>query len=62
MSGLAVPSSAIITTASGKTAVINKNGKQVKVTIIQSANGMTVIEGVEAGTKVRVPGDDKESE
>ena len=62
VSGLVVPSSAIITTASGKTAVINKNGKQVKVTIIQSANGMTVIEGVEAGTKVRVPGDDKESE
>ncbi|RRD61606.1 hypothetical protein [Leucobacter sp. OH1287] len=62
MSGLVVPSSAVITTASGETAVVNKRGKRLKVTVIQSANGMTVIEGVKAGTKVRVPGDDKDGE
>lgn len=54
--GLVVPSSALVTAADGQLAVIDESGQRLPVTVTTAARGMSVIEGVEPGTKVRVPG------
>jgi len=56
VSGLVVPSAALVTTADAQTIVVDQNGKRIDVTVVASARGMSVIEGVEAGVHVRVPG------
>ncbi|MFT4052290.1 MAG: peptidoglycan-binding domain-containing protein [Microbacterium sp.] len=56
VSGLVVPSSALVSGADGQLAVIDDAGERLPVTVTTAARGMSVIEGVEAGTKVRVPG------
>ena len=53
--GLVVPSSALLTDAGGQIAVINSKGMVVPVTVVASARGMSVIEGINTGVKVRVP-------
>ncbi len=53
--GLVVPSSALLTDATGRVAVVDAEGAVIAVTLVASARGMSVIEGVDAGTKVRVP-------
>lgn len=55
VSGLVVPSSALITEAGGQTAVIDEAGSRLPVEVTASAKGMSVISGVDAGTKVQVP-------
>jgi hypothetical protein len=55
VSGLTVPSAALLTLADGSIVVIDDTGEQFAVSITQSARGMSVIDGVSAGTKVRVP-------
>lgn len=55
VSGLVVPSSALVTTANGQTAVIDEKGKRIEVTVTASAKGMSVVTGVDEGVKVRVP-------
>jgi len=53
--GLVVPSAALISNADGQIAVISANGDALPVEVVVAAQGMSVIEGVEAGTRVRVP-------
>lgn len=53
--GLVIPSAALVTTADGTTAVIDEDGERTPVTVVTSARGMSVVEGVTAGTQVRVP-------
>ncbi len=53
--GLVVPSAALVTDAAGQIAVVNEAGVRVPVSVVSSARGMSVIEGVEQGTSVRVP-------
>lgn len=57
--GLVVPAAAIVTGADGHTALINDDGERIAVSVVASAQGMSVIEGdsVTAGMKVRVPGE-----
>ena len=55
VSGLVVPSSALVTEAGGQTAVIDEGGSRLPVKVTASAKGMSVITGVDAGTKVQVP-------
>jgi peptidoglycan hydrolase-like protein with peptidoglycan-binding domain len=55
VTGLTVPSAALLTLADGSIVVIDDTGEQIPVTLMQSARGMSVIEGASAGTKVRVP-------
>lgn len=55
VSGLRLPSAALLSTADGSTVVIDDEGTQHEVTVITSARGMSIIEGVAKGTKVRVP-------
>lgn len=55
MAGLVVPSAALVTGADGQTAVIDDDGVRRPVTVVASARGMSIIEGVGRGTSVRVP-------
>ena len=55
VSGLVVPSAALITDADGMIYLVDESDARIPVEVIQSARGMSVIEGVEAGTKVRLP-------
>ncbi len=56
-SGLIVPSAALVTTSDGTIAVIDETGARTPVTVVASARGMSVVEGVEAGVRVRIPGE-----
>lgn len=55
VSGLVVPSAALTTGADRQVAVIGDDGERMPVTVIASARGMSVIEGVADGVRVRVP-------
>lgn len=55
VSGLSVPSAAIATDASGATTVIDADGNSQPITIIASARGMSIVDGVDVGIRVRVP-------
>lgn len=53
--GLVVPSAALVTGASGQVAVVDASGERIPVTVVTSARGMSVVDGVDQGTRVRVP-------
>lgn len=55
VNGLVVPSAALISEANGSTAVIDETGSRIPVEMKASANGMSVVEGVQEGLKVQVP-------
>ena len=55
VAGLTVPSAALVTDAAGEVAVIDESGERRPVQVVTSARGMSVIEGVDAGLRVRVP-------
>lgn len=55
-SGVVVPVGALVTAANGQLGVIDDTGALIPVTIVASARGMAVVEGVDEGTRVRVPG------
>ena len=53
--GLVVPSSALLTDASGQIALVDQAGTRIPVSVTASAKGMSIVEGIGAGEKVRVP-------
>ncbi|MBN9224268.1 MAG: peptidoglycan-binding protein [Microbacterium sp. SCN 70-27] len=53
--GLVVPSAALVSGADGQISVIDESGERMPVTVVAAARGMSVIEGVADGTRVRVP-------
>ncbi len=57
VTGLVVPSAALVTDANGDPMLIDAKDLRHSVKIITSAKGMSVIEGVEAGLRVRIPAD-----
>ena len=57
VAGLVVPSAALVTGADEQVAVIDEDGGRVPVTVIAAAKGMSVVEGVGDGTRVRIPGE-----
>jgi hypothetical protein len=57
--GLVVPSSALNTDPSGDVFLTRKSGSRISVTVVQSARGMSVVEGVEDGTSVRIPANEQ---
>ncbi|GAA2449456.1 peptidoglycan-binding domain-containing protein [Agromyces soli] len=56
-SGLVVPAAALRSSADGAVAVIDREGRSHPVTVLASARGMAVVDGVRAGLRVRVPAD-----
>lgn len=55
VTGLTVPSAALLSKSDGSLSVIDDEGVEHEVTVVTSARGMSVIEGVPAGTMARVP-------
>lgn len=55
VTGLTVPSAALLSKADGSIVVIDSEGTEFPVTVVTSARGLSIIEGVDAGTRVRVP-------
>lgn len=55
VSGLTVPSAALVSNADGTLSVIDDKGVSRTVTVATSAKGMSIVKGVPAGTLVRVP-------
>lgn len=55
VSGLVVPSAALLSSADGTVSVVDEEGESHLVTVTTSARGMSVVEGVPAGLRVRVP-------
>jgi peptidoglycan hydrolase-like protein with peptidoglycan-binding domain len=55
VSGLTVPSAALLGAADGTVSVIDSKGVKQLVSVLASARGMSVIEGVDDGTAVRIP-------
>lgn len=57
VTGLVVPSSALVSGADGQLEVVDEAGERIPVAVLSAARGMSVIDGVDAGVKVRVPGE-----
>ncbi|NYJ19782.1 peptidoglycan-binding protein [Glaciibacter psychrotolerans] len=55
VAGLTVPSAALLSKADGTLAVIDNENVEHPVTVITSARGISVIEGISQGMRVRVP-------
>jgi len=59
VTGLMVPSAALLSKADGTIAVTDPEGVEHPVTVVTSAKGMSIIEGVDDGLSVRVPATEK---
>lgn len=55
--GLVVPSAALVSGADGSLSVVSADGERIPVTVVAAARGMSVVKGVDSGTRVRVPGE-----
>ena len=55
VAGVVAPSAALLSAADGTVSVVDDAGVSHPVQVLASARGMSVIEGVDAGVKVRVP-------
>lgn len=55
--GIVVPVAALVTGADGSPAVVDDAGDVLAVSVVVQAQGQAVVEGVDAGVKVRVPGE-----
>lgn len=53
--GLVVPAAALVSSADGAIGLIAEDGTRLPVEVISTALGMSVVEGVESGVRVRVP-------
>lgn len=56
VAGVVVPLAALVSDANGSPGVIAADGQRVTVKVVARARGMAVVEGLAAGTAVRVPG------
>jgi hypothetical protein len=54
--GIGVPTKAVQTAADGSTSVVTVDGGRRPVTVLQSAGGLTLVDGLPAGTPVRLSG------
>jgi peptidoglycan hydrolase-like protein with peptidoglycan-binding domain len=55
VTGLVVPSAALLSKTDGSVVVIDEGGEEHPVEVLASARGMSAIQGVEAGLRVRLP-------
>ncbi|WP_181034350.1 peptidoglycan-binding protein [Arthrobacter sp. GMC3] len=62
ISGVILPSAALITNGAGQTQIVRDNGVVVDVKVLGSANGQTAISGLETGAIVRAPGQPKNTQ
>lgn len=53
--GIRIPVSAIHTAENGHTFVVDAQGTEIPVTVVQSAKGMALVDGLSAGNEIRIP-------
>lgn len=53
--GIVVPSAALLTESNGDIVVITPEGEREEVVLVASARGMSIVEGLRAGDRVRIP-------
>ena len=58
VTGVVVPTSAIKSLPDGTTAVIGAGGAELPVEVVEAIDGLAVVEGIEEGTEVMLPGPD----
>lgn len=56
--GVTVPTAALVVGPTGVAAVVAEDGTRIPVEVKASAGGKAVVEGLPAGQRIRVPGDD----
>ena len=56
-SGVVVPAAALIVGDAGSPAVLDEDGDVLPVDVVVSSGGRAVVEGIEVGQEIRVPGD-----
>lgn len=54
--GLTVPTAAIRTDVDGSSFVRRVDGSRVEVTVVQSARGVSLVEGLDEGARIQIPG------
>ena len=54
--GVIVPVAALVT-RNGESSLIGADGNDLPVTVVAVANGVALVDGVDAGVRVRVPSD-----
>jgi hypothetical protein len=59
VAGVVAPTAALRSEANGQVSVVDSDGAVHKVAVVASARGMSVIEGVPIGLRVRVPASDQ---
>lgn len=59
--GPVVPSSALRTTASGKSVVVDESGARIRVEIVAAAGGRAVVKGVQVGDRIRLYADPEQA-
>lgn len=57
--GVVLPSTALVVDSAGRSAVVREDGTRVPVNVRASAGGRIVVDGITAGEKVQVPGDNQ---
>lgn len=55
--GVTVPVAALVTTSAGELVVVDESGVEHQVEVRATARGMAAVEGIDAGMRLRVPGD-----
>lgn len=61
VAGIVAPSAALLTSPNGSVSVIDESGELHPVQVLASAQGMSVIEGLPAGIRVRVPASENDA-
>lgn len=61
VSGVVVPTSAIVSLPDGSAVVSDAGGRERPVEIVASIDGLAVVEGIDAGTEVRLPDENNAS-
>ncbi len=55
--GIVVPTTALVVASDGSTAVVDRDGTRIPVEVRASSGGRAVVDGIDPGQEVRVPGD-----
>jgi len=57
--GAIVPTAAVLSRGDGRAAVVGVDGERIEITVVASADGQSLVEGVEIGTEIRAPVDEE---
>lgn len=53
--GVTIPTAAVSSAADGTLAVVDETGRRIEIEVLASANGLSVVSGIQSGLRVQVP-------